>query len=190
MTAVVWVALAVAMAATELRWANRRPAVTTGPLGASARAARASDDALIACIAVALVGPVVSVAALGWAGGPGWVAGGAALAVLGVLLRVQAMRALRGRFMLALSEQPDDPRLVRDRCYAVLRHPGYTALLLVTVGLALVAAGPAGAVWALPVLALVVARIHVEEAMLAHEFGAEYDRYRADVPARLVPRVW
>ena len=189
--ALVWTALAVAVVVTELRWANRRRlAASAAPPGAPLAAARASDEGLQACFVLALAGPVLSAVALGWRTGPVWVSLGGLLGASGVVLRVGAMRALGGRYMLRLSEQPDDPRLVRDGCYAVVRHPGYTALVLAAIGLGLVAAGPAAIVWSLPTLGLVAVRIRVEERMLVREFGAGYEEYRRAVPGRLVPHVW
>lgn len=188
--ATLWAVIALALACTEIQWANRRRAITGGAPAAVDRAARASDDALLACYAIALGAPVLSAPVLGTATSPAWVTAGALLGAGGVVLRVAAMRALGRRFMLALSMQPDDPRLVRDRCYGVVRHPGYTALLLVAVGLAWISGGPVPTVWVVPAAALVVARIRVEETMLAREFGQEFDDYRSEVSARLMPRVW
>jgi protein-S-isoprenylcysteine O-methyltransferase Ste14 len=66
----------------------------------------------------------------------------------------------------------------------------YTALVLYSVGQALVipnwVAGPSNVI---AFTILFVLRVHVEEAMMAEEFGDEYTAYAARTK-RLVPGVW
>lgn len=75
-----------------------------------------------------------------------------------------------------------------DGPYRLVRHPIYTGLLGLVTG-SMVARG--FGVW---VAFLVVAvpwllrRVRVEDALMARQFGAAYDAYRAEVPA-LIPRI-
>ena len=80
--------------------------------------------------------------------------------------------------------------LVTQGVYRLVRHPMYTALLLYSVGQALVLpnyiAGPSyGAAMAL----LVALRIGPEERMMLEEFGKDYQEYMAQTK-RLVPGIW
>jgi protein-S-isoprenylcysteine O-methyltransferase Ste14 len=84
----------------------------------------------------------------------------------------------------------DNHSLVTQGVYRRVRHPMYTALLLYSVGQALVlpnyVAGPSSAV----AMALLVAlRIGPEERMMVEQFGANYRQYAA-VTKRLLPGVW
>ena len=76
--------------------------------------------------------------------------------------------------------------LVRTGPYRFVRHPIYTGLLLASAGTALVL----GAVWAFLVLFLLLisllAKLRVEEKVLAEEFGESYIQYKKEVKA-LIP---
>lgn len=118
---------------------------------------------------------------------PRWQALGFAATVGGLVLRAFAMRTLAGRFQLTPRAVPDAPRLVTTGPYAIVRHPGYTALLMFFVGLALIVAPPIGCVFAVPLIFGALVRIRVEEALLVREFGDEYAAYRREVRWMLVP---
>ncbi|MBL8858088.1 MAG: isoprenylcysteine carboxylmethyltransferase family protein [Planctomycetes bacterium] len=81
-------------------------------------------------------------------------------------------------------------RLVTEGVYSRVRHPMYAALLLYSLGNALVVpnwiAGPA---YGVPMLLLFALRVGPEEAMMRARFGAEYDAY-CTRSKRLVPHVW
>ena len=81
-------------------------------------------------------------------------------------------------------------QLVTQGIYRALRHPMYSALLLYSLGQALVVpnwiAGPSYAV----AMALLFAfRLGPEERMMLEEFGKEYEAYIGRTK-RLVPGVW
>jgi protein-S-isoprenylcysteine O-methyltransferase Ste14 len=87
-------------------------------------------------------------------------------------------------------EVREQHRVVTQGVYRRIRHPMYTALLLYSVGQALVlpnyVAGPSSAV----AMALLVAlRIDPEERMMLEEFGKDYREYMAGTK-RLVPGIW
>jgi protein-S-isoprenylcysteine O-methyltransferase Ste14 len=73
--------------------------------------------------------------------------------------------------------------------YARVRHPMYSAGLLLILGIALALASWWALLLVIPLAALIVWRLTTEEAfLLTHLPG--YDAYRAKVVYRLVPGVW
>lgn len=81
-------------------------------------------------------------------------------------------------------------QLVQSGVYRKLRHPMYSALLLYSVGQALVlpnwVAGPS---YLVTFGILFVFRVQREESMMIEEFGDEYTAYMATT-RRIVPWVW
>lgn len=81
-------------------------------------------------------------------------------------------------------------RLVTEGVYRSVRHPMYTALLLYSVGQALVLpnyiAGPS---YGLAMALLVALRLGPEERMMLDEFGKDYEEYTARTK-RVIPGVW
>jgi protein-S-isoprenylcysteine O-methyltransferase Ste14 len=81
-------------------------------------------------------------------------------------------------------------RLVTQGVYRRVRHPMYTALLLYSLGQALVLPNYVAGLSSGVAMALLVAlRIRPEERMMLEEFGKDYQEYMA-VTKRLVPGVW
>jgi protein-S-isoprenylcysteine O-methyltransferase Ste14 len=81
-------------------------------------------------------------------------------------------------------------RLVTEGIYRIVRHPMYSALLLYSLGQALVVpnwiVGPSYAV----VMSLLFAfRVGPEERMMREEFGKDYETYM-ERTKRLVPGLW
>ena len=81
-------------------------------------------------------------------------------------------------------------QLVTRGIYRALRHPMYSALLLYSLGQALVVpnwiAGPS---YAVAMSLLVAFRLGPEERMMLEAFGKDYEAYRARTK-RLVPGIW
>jgi protein-S-isoprenylcysteine O-methyltransferase Ste14 len=104
---------------------------------------------------------------------------GFALVVLGMTLRVRAIRALGAAFTSAL--EPGGA-LVVGGIYGRVRHPSDLGLVFFAFGLAMVGgsvlAGVLAAALTLPSVAI---RIALEEQKLAAYFGPEWVRYRARV---------
>jgi len=101
------------------------------------------------------------------------------------LLAIWARRHLGSNWSAAVTAKVDH-QLIRSGPYRRLRHPIYTAVFGVHIGIA-IASGEWHA--AAGVLVLVVAyarKIRLEERNLREVFGAEYDAYRRDSWA-LVP---
>lgn len=80
-------------------------------------------------------------------------------------------------------------RIVRTGPYAVVRHPMYAGLVPVSVGMGLWLHSTATALGAAIPVAILVARIVLEERMLRARFP-EYEEYARAVRWRLVPGVW
>ncbi len=113
---------------------------------------------------------------------------GLVLYTAGGLLRVWPMFVLGRRFSGLVAIQQGH-RLVTGGPYRVIRHPSYLGLLVNHVGWSLVFRSVVGLLVLLPLTWLLVARIRSEEALLASEFGADYDAYRRRT-WRLVPLGW
>ena len=123
--------------------------------------------------------------------GPGWwpVAAGMAVFAAGLAIRAWAVHELGRFFKLTVVVQPDH-RVVDTGPYRLIRHPSYTGLLMVMLGLGFMLG-----TWLsipaclLPPLVAFGIRIHTEERVLARELGEPYRAYiqRTD---RLVPGIW
>lgn len=87
-------------------------------------------------------------------------------------------------------EVREEHRLVTEGIYRTLRHPMYSALLLYSLGQALVVpnwiAGPS---YGVAMAVLVAFRLQPEERMMLEQFGPAYAAY-AERTKRLVPGVW
>jgi protein-S-isoprenylcysteine O-methyltransferase Ste14 len=87
-------------------------------------------------------------------------------------------------------EVREQHRLITRGVYYRIRHPMYSALVLYSLGHALVipnwVAGPANLV---AFAILFTLRVHAEEQMMSDTFGDEYATYAARTK-RLVPGVW
>src|SRR4051794_1119970 len=122
--------------------------------------------------------------------GPGWlpVAIGLALMVAGMVLRTWSVLTL-GRFFTVTVDVSDDQRVVDSGPYALLRHPSYTGMLVVYLGIGTALDSWLSLVAAPAVLVVaVVARIRYEERTLRDGLPA-YAAY-ARRTKRLVPFVW
>ncbi|HTW33163.1 MAG TPA: isoprenylcysteine carboxylmethyltransferase family protein [Rhizomicrobium sp.] len=95
-----------------------------------------------------------------------------------------------GDFFRTSVQLLDGQRLVTRGPYRILRHPAYTAGMLVFTGIGLAMgnwSSLAGAV--LPVAVAYAWRIRIEEAALRERFGAEFEVHRKRTWA-IIPLVW
>lgn len=123
--------------------------------------------------------------------GPGWwpVALGVLVFAAGLALRGWAVHEL-GRFFKFTVVVQADHRVVDTGPYRLIRHPSYTGLLLVELGLGIILG-----TWLsipaclLPPLVAFAIRLRHEEGVLARELGQPYRAY-IDRTKRLVPGVW
>lgn len=110
---------------------------------------------------------------------------GLTLYVLGGALRLAPVFALGRRFSGLVAIQQGH-RLKTDGLYRFVRHPSYAGLLLLSTGFVLIFRCWVGLFIVLGFLAILLARIKSEEALLASNFGEEYETYRRRT-WRLVP---
>jgi protein-S-isoprenylcysteine O-methyltransferase Ste14 len=115
-----------------------------------------------------------------------WV--GVALFVAGGALRLWPVFVLGRRFSAVVAIQ-EHHELVTSGPYRWVRNPSYLGGLISLVGWALVFRSVAGLLLVLPLLWILVSRMHAEERLLASEFGAAYDAYRRRT-WRLLPGVY
>jgi protein-S-isoprenylcysteine O-methyltransferase Ste14 len=116
-----------------------------------------------------------------------WIAG-LAIQAAGFALAIWARRAL-GNYWSGRIEIKVDHQLIRSGPYAALRHPIYTAILTMALGMLLVfASWNAVAGFVLVVIAY-LRKIRLEEANLRNAFGAQYDEYAQSTRA-LVPLIY
>jgi protein-S-isoprenylcysteine O-methyltransferase Ste14 len=120
---------------------------------------------------------------------PGPLVAGVMCFVIGLWLFYRSHADLGTNWSITL-EVREQHRLITRGVYHRIRHPMYSALVLYSVGQALVipnwVAGPAN----LSAFAILLAlRMRAEERMMADEFGPEYAEYSARTK-RLVPGVW
>jgi len=102
---------------------------------------------------------------------------GACVAVAGLAFREWAVMRL-GRFFARTVQVEQGHRLIKDGPYRRLRHPSYTGMLAIYIGLVLALGTWVGALLALVVMfAAVYRRIQIEEEVLLEAFGDEYRAY-------------
>ena len=109
--------------------------------------------------------------------------------VIGLWLFYKSHADLGTNWSITL-EVREQHRLITQGVYHRIRHPMYLALVLYSVGHALVipnwVAGPSNIIAFAILFAL---RVHAEEQMMSDAFGDEYAAYAARTK-RLVPGVW
>jgi protein-S-isoprenylcysteine O-methyltransferase Ste14 len=118
-----------------------------------------------------------------------WAIAGIAVFAAGEALRVWAKTALGRYFTYTVQTSADQP-VVTSGPYRVLRHPSYTGILLIAIGIGSVEGNWLG----LGVLAVMTTvglmyRIRVEEKALLQDLGERYRAY-AEHHKRLIPFVW
>lgn len=103
-----------------------------------------------------------------------------------------------GLFVLVLRENPyasriieveQDQRVVTTGPYAAVRHPMYLAVLVIFLSTPVALGSWWGVITALPLVAVLVARIRNEERQLAEDLEG-YREYMQTTRYRLIPRVW
>jgi protein-S-isoprenylcysteine O-methyltransferase len=114
---------------------------------------------------------------------------GAVFFVAGLVIRWYAIIYL-GRFFTVNVAIANDHKLIDGGPYRYVRHPSYSGALLAFFGLALCVGNWASlAIIAIPILAVFLWRIHVEEAALLRGLGDQYRSYM-DRTKRLIPGVY
>jgi protein-S-isoprenylcysteine O-methyltransferase Ste14 len=180
-----WTLVCSGMLVVELRWGHRRPP------RADDTAAELTDSVMRLATSAALVVGLVGSLVVGGLIEPQVVslAAGATSGILGVVLRLQSMRSLGVDFALT-PQVTADQQLVTSGLYRVVRHPGYSALLLFVLGLELIIGTWIALLSTLFVILTLPMRVAVEERILEQHFGDRYCQYRTHTPYRLLPRVY
>ncbi|MGE5072148.1 MAG: methyltransferase family protein [Anaerolineae bacterium] len=89
----------------------------------------------------------------------------------------------------AIIEIADQQHVVSTGPYSLVRHPMYSGAMLLLIFTPLALGSWVGVPFALPVIAVVIARLLDEEKFLARSLPG-YEDYRRKVRHRLVPGVW
>ncbi|MGI0156337.1 MAG: methyltransferase family protein [Thermoplasmata archaeon] len=115
--------------------------------------------------------------------------GGVVLAVLGGWLFSRSAREL-GKQMTPAIQIRQDHQLVQTGPYRFIRHPVYTAIMVIGLGQTLLFLSPAAAVLTALLAVLALYRARLEEALLASPegFGATYATYISRT-GRFFPRL-
>ncbi len=127
-------------------------------------------------------GSVTEGVALGFAQGSGL-----ALMAVATVIGVWSLGLIR-RSLSLFPAPTSDALLVRKGPFRLVRHPIYLAVVLGTIGVALVALNPAALVVALVFVPFFMAKSGHEEDLLMERFP-DYREYRSTVPYRLIPWV-
>ncbi len=114
---------------------------------------------------------------------------GIVVMLAGILLRIYAVIYL-GRFFTVNVAIAQDHTLIDTGPYRWIRHPSYTGILMVYLGIGLcLANGVALAVILLPSITIMLWRIRIEEHALETGLGEAYTRYMQRT-ARLLPGIY
>jgi protein-S-isoprenylcysteine O-methyltransferase Ste14 len=159
--------------------------------GVAEEPGRRSDLLLSAVWFTALGAALYERLVLRWLPFGGWLpAAGVALVVVGISGRLICRRTLGRNYLPQLRIQAGQ-RLVTTGPYRYVRHPMYSASLLLDIGLTLALGSVVGTVlMGVGMLAVFVYRIRVEEALLGAQFGDEWRAYVSKTTYRLVPLVF
>jgi protein-S-isoprenylcysteine O-methyltransferase Ste14 len=153
----------------------------------------ASLVVVIAGFGVGIVGGILIALHLTWAAVPigrfPLFVAGIALMVLGLALRAWSVIVLGRNFTVYVQVRDEQP-VVDTGPYRLLRHPSYTALLMVCLGIGLALGNWLAlvVVVVVPTVAILM-RIRVEERALLAGIGDPYRRFAA-TRKRLIPWVW
>jgi protein-S-isoprenylcysteine O-methyltransferase Ste14 len=190
-----WIAKAVILAATIVMLAIRAPHGRRSRSITVARSHKTARETLLLVLAwvgffvplIWIVSPAFSFADYPLRSGP-LVAGLACLAI-GLWLFFRSHADLGTNWSITL-ELRQEHRLITQGVYRTIRHPMYTALMLYSVGQALVIPNWVAGFSNVTAFAVLLAlRLGAEERMMAEQFGDEYAAYSARTK-RLVPGVW
>ncbi len=112
---------------------------------------------------------------------------GLAIVLAGLALALWARVTLGGNWSGQVTFK-EDHELIRHGPYAHVRHPIYSAILLMLAGTA-IATGTLGALVCLPLVLIGIwLKLIQEEALMSEHFPAEYPSYRSRVKA-LIPHL-
>jgi protein-S-isoprenylcysteine O-methyltransferase Ste14 len=114
-----------------------------------------------------------------------WFCTGVALVALGLGFAVLA-RAWLGSNWSAQVTVKREHALIRSGPYALVRHPIYTGVLAALLGTTVAVDRWRALVGLVLIVVAFVRKMTIEERFMTEQFGEDYTRYRAEVPA-LIP---
>jgi protein-S-isoprenylcysteine O-methyltransferase Ste14 len=114
---------------------------------------------------------------------------GLGLFIAGWTLAYLALRENAYGAAVVRHQQERGQRVVDTGLYAIVRHPMYAGGAVLMLGIPLWLQSTAGVLFALLPIAVLIARIILEERFLVRALPG-YDRYAQRVRYRLLPRVW
>jgi protein-S-isoprenylcysteine O-methyltransferase Ste14 len=114
---------------------------------------------------------------------------GAVLVLAGVGFAIWARLVLGHNWSGLVMTVREGHQLVQTGPYAIVRHPIYTGLFAAILGTALTIGTLASWLAVVAGLAGILLRVAVEERLMAAEFGAVHDAYRARTK-KLIPFIW
>lgn len=124
----------------------------------------------------------------GWSSVPVWLALiGNFLVALGLMMDLRVFQ--ENSFAASTVEKMSNQRLISSGPYAWVRHPMYSGLLVMLLGVPLALGSYWGLLITLINIPILMLRSIDEEAMLRAELEG-YDLYMKTVPHRLVPGLW
>jgi protein-S-isoprenylcysteine O-methyltransferase Ste14 len=112
---------------------------------------------------------------------------GVVLTYVGLPLTIWS-RARLGRYWSGVVALKHEHRLIQSGPYRVVRHPLYSGLILAAIGVSLYVTTWSSLLAILSWITCFERRAHKEDALLAAEFGAEFEAYRQHT-GRLIPRL-
>jgi len=114
---------------------------------------------------------------------------GITLMLLGIAIRQWAMAVL-GRFFSSVLGTQQKHKVVDNGPYHFVRHPSYTGVLLLQLGIGLSMQSWGAILIILLIYGLAFGyRMHVEEKILVAELGESYTLYKKHTKKRLIPFV-
>lgn len=107
--------------------------------------------------------------------------------LIGMVFNLLVRKEL-GKNWVPLAKSTEDQELVTSGIYSRIRHPFYTSILILFLGVALMALNILGTVFYFLFIISIHVRIKKEENELIHKFGSEYIKYKDNVP-KLIPKL-
>ena len=124
----------------------------------------------------------------GWTSLPAWIVwAGVVIFLLAYCLFGEVLR--ENRYLSRTIEVREDQEVVSTGLYGVVRHPMYTATVLLFLAMPLVLGSWPSFIIMLAYIPIIVKRIRNEEQVLEGELKG-YREYREKVKYRLIPHVW
>jgi len=113
---------------------------------------------------------------------------GLSLFLIGVCIRVMAIRTLSEHFLTDLKTLRNH-RLIKHGIYKYIRHPAYLGTFLFSIGISLIFSSLYGFLIMLGVFLCYLYRIKNEENMLLKKFGDEYQEYKKKTK-KIIPFIY